>query len=57
MATVDIDMTLPINEITEPVIITLSIEEARNVMHTRELPDDAYEDVVAFLEEYDAHGY
>lgn len=57
MATVDIDMTLPINEIAEPVILTLSIEEVRKVIHNGLLPSEAFDELQDFIEEHDAHGH
>ncbi len=56
MATVDIDNVLPSDEITEPVLVTLSIEEVR-VMVTDYcdcLPDDLAEDLKRALTEFDA---
>lgn len=57
MATLDIDMTLPIDEIAEPVILTLSIEEVRKIIHRGLLPSDAFDQLADFIEEYDAHGH
>jgi hypothetical protein len=57
MATVDIDMTLPIREIAEPVILTMSIEEVRKVIHSGLLPSEAFDELQDFIEEHDAHGH
>lgn len=57
MATVDFDMTDRIENIAEPVILTLSIEEVREALTNHYLPDDAVADLEQFIEEYDAHGY
>jgi hypothetical protein len=35
------------------IIVKMTIEEARDVLNTREMPDDAYYDIVQFLEEFD----
>lgn len=60
MATVDIDMILPIDEIAEPVIVTFSVDEIRTMVEQQEcmcLPDGLNDDLLQFVKEYKAGAY
>jgi hypothetical protein len=57
MATVDIDLSLPVSENVEPVIVTLSIEEVRVILHKGIRFTDLHDELQNFIEEYDAHGH
>jgi hypothetical protein len=53
MATMDIDLSQRIEDIAEPIILTLSIEEARRVIKSGLLPSEVFDELQDFIEDHD----